>query len=192
MNEEQLIIGFIRSSHGVTGKVKVESTSGYYDHFEKLTEVTLQHGSVQKLCKVESAEIGANTVFLKLSGIDSPEEAKKYANWDIKVPRKYAHPLSKDEWYIEDLKKCSLIWNDGLAEKSAPITIGTITDVLEGGGGYLLEVSVSECCTALSEDLRTKSDGSKRTVLVPFNNHHVGKVDIKNKTVQLMHLWVLE
>jgi len=27
---------------------------------------------------------------------------------------------------------------------------------------------------------------------VPFNKEFIGKVDMKNKTVQLMHLWILE
>ena len=50
--------------------------------------------------------------------------------------------------------------------------------ILEGGGGNLLEVSLAESCD--------------RKVLVPFNNEFIGKVDVKNKTVQLMHLWILE
>ena len=31
-----------------------------------------------------------------------------------------------------------------------------------------------------------------RTVLVPFNEQFIGKVDVKNGTIQLMHLWILE
>jgi 16S rRNA processing protein RimM len=88
--------------------------------------------------------------------------------------------LKKDEWYIADLLNCSLIYEgkDDPATLNAPTVVGTITDVLEGGGGYLLEVSLSESCD--------------RKVLVPFNKQFIGKVDIKNKTVQLMHLWILE
>ena len=153
----------------------------------------MRRGTVEKICKVESTEIGCNTLYMKLEGIDSPEDVRKYTGWELVVSRKYAHPLQKNEWYIEDLKNCSLIWKDGSAAKTAPTEIvGTITDVLEGGAGYLLEVSISESCNCISEELKKTSSGKPRTVLIPFNNEHVGKVDVKKGTIQLMHLWILE
>ena len=178
--DEQLVVGFIRGPHGVTGEFKVESASGDYEHIEKLKEVTLRHGSDSKKCKVELAEEGCGTLYMKVTGIDSPEEVRKYNGWELVVDRKYAHPLGKNEWYIKDLIGCSLIWNgEEAAAGTAPTEIvGTITDVLEGGAGYLLEVSLSENCD--------------RKVFVPFNKEFIGKVDVENKTVQLMHLWILE
>lgn len=193
MSEEQLIVGFIRSSHGVAGKFKVESASGDYEHIAALKEVIVRCGTTEKKCRVESAEIGCNTLYMKLEGINNPDDVKKHSGWELVVSRKYAHPLEKNEWYIEDLKNCSLIWKDGSAAKTAPINlIGTITDVLEGGAGYLLEVSISESCNVLSDELKFTSGGKLRKVLIPFTLQHVSNVDIKNKTIQLMHLWILE
>ena len=193
MSEEQLIVGFIRGSHGVTGKFKVESASGDYEHIAALKEVTVRRGAVEKICKVESTEIGCNTLYMKLEGIDSPEDVRKYTGWELVVSRKYAHTLQKNEWYIEDLKNCSLIWKDGSAAKTAPTeVVGTITDVLEGGAGYLLEVSISESCTVLADEFKFTSSGKARKVLIPFTLKHVSEVDIKHKTIQLMHLWILE
>ena len=151
---EQLVVGFIRGSHGVSGEFKVESASGYYDHIEVLKEVTLRHGSDSRKCKVEFAEKGCGTLYMKLAGIDSPEEVRKFNGWELVVDRKYAHPLGKNEWYIKDLIGCSLIWNGKEAAAGTALTesVGTITDVLEGGAGYLLEVSLSESCTVLSDD----------------------------------------
>lgn len=200
---EQLIAGFIRGPHGVAGNLKVESASGVYEHLASLTEVALRHGDdgEQKIYKVESASIGSNTLFMKLAGVDTPEDVRKLTGWQILVPRDKACPLSKDQWYVEDLKNCALIYvqpqnqsRDGLAAKTAPAgeTVGTITDVLEGGQGDLLEVSLSEGCTVLADDVKKTSEGKLRTVLVPFNRDFIGNVDIKNKTVQLMHLWILE
>ena len=112
----------------------------------------------------------------------------------MEVPRKYAHRLQKNEWYIEDLNGCSLIWSgDGTADGSAPAqTVGTITDVLEGGTGHLLEVSLSESCTVLADDVKRTASGKMRKVFVPLSLEHIKNVDIKNKTIQLMHLWILE
>ena len=202
MNDGQLIVGFIRGPHGVAGEFKVESASGYYEHIAQLKEVTLRYGSEEYKCSIESAVEGNGTLYMKAAGIDTPEAVRKYNGWEIVVPRKYAHPLQENEWYFEDLKNCSLIWNDGTAAGTAPAEIvGTITDVLEGGVGYLLEVSLSESCSCISDDVKF-SDNAKfvengekrttRTVLVPFNEQFIGKVDVKNGTIQLMHLWILE
>jgi 16S rRNA processing protein RimM len=206
--EEQLVVGFIRAPHGITGEVKVESASGEYDHIVSLMNVTLRHvnstevpcGTKTKSCSVESAEIGDNCVFMKFAGIDSPEDARKFNGWEIVVPREYAYSLKKGEWYIDDLRNCSLIYENscensrvGPAAEAAPVEkIGTITDVLEGGAAYLFEVTLSESCTILADNIRFTASGKNRTVLVPFSEEHIGKVDIENKTVQLMHLWILE
>ena len=180
MEKAQLVVGFIRGTHGFSGECKVESASGEYEHLLDLKEVTLVHGDEQREAKVESVSLGNAVAYVKFAGIDSDEAVLKYRHWGIKVPRKYCKPLNKDEWYIEDLRDCSLVYEgkDDPATSVAPKVVGTITDVLEGGGGNLLEVSLAESCD--------------RKVLVPFNKEFIGKVDIKNKTVQLMHLWILE
>ena len=48
MEKAQLIVGFIRGSHGYSGECKVESASGEYEHLLNLKEVTLQHGNEKK------------------------------------------------------------------------------------------------------------------------------------------------
>mgnify|MGYP000884638407 FL=1 len=194
MSEGLLIVGFVRGAHGVTGEFKVESASGCYEHIAALKEVTLRNGSDSKKCSVQSAKIGCAALYMKVAEINSPEEVVKYKGWGLEVPRKYAHPLQQDEWYIEDLKNCSLIWSgDGTADENAPTQIvGTITDVLEGGAGFLLEVSLSESCTVLADDVKRTASGKARTALVPFSFKYVRDVDIEHKTVRLMHLWILE
>ena len=55
--------------------------------------------------------------------------------------------------------------------------MGNITDVVEGGGGFLLEVS--EAATG-------------KSVYIPFRSEFIGAVDIQRKQVELMHRWILE
>ena len=183
MEKARLVVGFIRGSHGYSGESKVESSSGEYEHLLKLQDVTLRHGEQTKETKVESVSLGHAVAYVKFAGIDSDTDLNRFNGWEILADRKYCKPLKKDEWYIEDLRDCSLVYEG----KDAPATLiapdgktvaGTITDVMEGGGGNLLEVSLAESCD--------------RKVLVPFNKEFIGRVDIKNKTVQLMHLWILE
>ena len=48
---------------------------------------------------------------MKCTGIDTPEDAAKYRNWEMLVPRDKACPLKEGEFYVEDLKQCSLIYS---------------------------------------------------------------------------------
>jgi 16S rRNA processing protein RimM len=193
---DSFIVGFVRGSHGISGEFRVESTSGEYEHFADMTEVTLRNGKTgdQKSFSVEYAEVGGRDLYMKLAGIDSLELVQKYNKWEIVVPRENACPLGENEWYVEDLKNCALVYEgkDGLAENSAPIKVGTITDVMEGGSGDLLKVCLAENCDCLSNDVKFDSNGKVRTVFVPLKDQFIGKVDVKNKIIQLMHLWILE
>ena len=197
--EQLLVIGIIRGTHGLTGKFKVESTSGECEHFFDLDEVTLRKDTIEKTYKVESVEGNVNSLIMKCAGINSPEDAKKLSGSEILVPRNKACPLNEGEFYVEDLKQCKLVYlpNEkkpaklsGLAENTeSAIIAGTITDVLEGGAGKLLEVELSESLNIASDS----TDKSKpKRVLVPFKKEFIGTVDIKDKVIQLMHLWILE
>lgn len=198
---EHFVVGIIRGTHGLAGNCKVESTSGEFQHFTGMKDVVLRKNGVETKRTIEKVSIGGGILYIKFSGINSPEEAKKLSGSEIVVSREFACPCGKDEYYVEDLKQCQLVYTSGsakgMAEKSAattaePVVVGTITDVLEGGAGDLFEVVLSESCSLLSQELRTTSSGKPRKVLVPFKKEFIGTVDTKNKQVQLMHPWILE
>ncbi len=172
---EKLVAGFIRSPFGVNGKVKVESSSGETSHFLSLKEISVRKDGVEKRFAVESAEVnGIGRLIMKLGGIDSPEEMKKYSGWEILVPRESACPIERDEYYIADLCRCSLVYG------TPPVTVGRIIGVIEGGAGELLEVALEN----------TPSGG--RTVFVPFRQEFIGAVDTGKGIIELLHLWILE
>lgn len=188
-----LTVAFVRGPHGLSGEFKIESASGRYEHIAKLKEVTLRLKGQTTLYKVERVEGSKNAFYMKLAGVDSPEAARKLNGAELRVSRENALQPKEGEWLIEDLKNCSLVYyENGLADGVAPEVIGSITDVLEGGAGDLLEVVLSESCAILEDSVKKSSNGKPRTVLIPFNSRHVGKVDVEGKTVQLMHLWILE
>lgn len=190
------MVGIIRGTHGLAGNCKVESTSGEFQHFTGMKDVVLRKNGIETKRTIEKVSFGGGILYIKFSGINSPEEAKKLSGSEIVVSREFACPCGKDEYYIEDLKQCSLVYcgdkAKGLAGKTAPIVLGTITDVLEGGAGDLLEVVLSESCELLAENVRKNASGEVRTVFVPFKKEFIGTVDISAKMVQLMHLWILD
>jgi 16S rRNA processing protein RimM len=176
---ELLVTGIIRSSHGVNGFVKVESTSGEIDHLLDLKGIDLRSGGISgtiKRFEIERVEGSASCLLMKFKGIDTPEQAKTLAGLELVVPRDKACPLEEGEYYVNDLCQCVLMYKGTL--------VGTITGVMEGGAGDLLEVTLSESGELGNTKLITR--------LLPLRKEFVGKIDIKAKTVELMHRWILE
>jgi 16S rRNA processing protein RimM len=176
---DRLVTGYVRSSHGVDGFVRVESSSGEVAHFADLDEVVLRSGGTgapEQLYRIEAVEGNAQCLLIKFKGIDTPEQAKRLAGAAILVPRDKACPLEEGEFYVEDLCQCNLVYQG--------VSVGSITDVMEGGAGDLLEVTLSESAG---------QDASRPEIrLVPLRKEFVGKIDIQARTVELMHRWILE
>ncbi|MBR5017582.1 MAG: 16S rRNA processing protein RimM, partial [Spirochaetia bacterium] len=110
--QDLIAIGFVRTSYGVKGDIKVSSYSGETEHFLPLKEIFLKKGAVQKHFDVERVQVLNGDILLKLRTLDSPEAAKMYATWDIMVPREFASPLEEGEFYYCDLFG-SVLLHDG-------------------------------------------------------------------------------
>ena len=171
--QDLIAIGFVRTSYGVKGDIKVSSYSGETGHFFPLKEVFLRKGKVQKRFAVEKVQELNGDILLKLKALDSPEAAKMYATWDIMVPREFASPLEEGEFYYCDLFG-SVLLHDGNR-------MGVVKSVIDNGASALLEI---EC--------DPDEDGKKRTVLVPFLDQFIGDVDINGKTIELKETWFFE
>ena len=215
---DEMVIGIIRGTHGLSGTMKIQSTSGEIEHFFALKEVRVKNGNFNKLFTIELVS-GGNPLLLKLSGIESQEDAKALNGFEILVPRDFACPLNEDEFYIEDLKNAKLLYYPSIKTNNSetdnietdtisvinkkkntkkdastelvekePSIVGYITDVVEGGSGQLLEVALTESVNALLQ----KNDAKPTKVFIPFRKEFIGNVDIAKKEVQLMHLWILD
>lgn len=148
--------------------MKVLSYSGVFDHFETLKTVSAHKGSVEKTLRVEATRWTGDHLLLKFVGIDSPEEAKLLADFELWVPRGQGAPLEEGEVYLADLVGCQLTFEG--------TTKGRVTGFLEGAQAVLLEVE--------------KADGS--TCVVPYQAVYLGDVDLTGKTIELKVDWILE
>ena len=113
---ERITVARIGKTHGVKGYVKVNSFSGSYDHFGDIEEGTLvfRHGKEISV-RIEEVVPFGDRVLLKFVGYDSPEAARTLTGGELWVDKKHAAPLGKDEYYIADLKGCSVFfWRSGL------------------------------------------------------------------------------
>ena len=165
----QVIVGKVRTSHGVKGDLKVFSTSGDYDHYSSFKSVTLKKRNRSKTFTVEAVKGSGAATLLKLEGIDTPEEGKLYAGYDILVDEQLKSPCEDGEYYQSDLIGCDLIFNNK--------KLATVIDMVYGGPNDLLEA---------------KRYDNEVVVLVPFRNEFVGNVNIKNKQIELEVDWILD
>ena len=166
---DNITIGVIRTSHGINGLLKVRSTSGETGHFARLREAIFRKGEKERIFPVEEVHAAGTEVLLKVKGIDTPEEAKLFAGWELMASRSHAAPLKPGEVYAADLLGCRLV-RDGTE-------LATVRSTIEGGASDLLEVELAE---------------SGRAVLVPFVDAWIGTVDIKARTIELREGWNLE
>ena len=92
---ERLVIGLVRTSHGLKGHLKVHSLSGEVDHFFDLEEVTIRKNGRERIYPVEEFKLLGEILLMKLRGIDNPEDAKTLAAAEILVSRDQAAPLEE-------------------------------------------------------------------------------------------------
>ena len=136
---DKFIIGLVGAPFGVNGFVKVRSCSGEIDHLLKLNSVIINIGGEERLIRVvETAGYVSSPpgVLMRFAGIDTPEAAKAFNGTQLLASRDQAAPLGVGEFYIEDLKGLPVITGNGE-------TIVTILDIIEGGGGELAEIKLT-------------------------------------------------
>jgi 16S rRNA processing protein RimM len=164
---ERFVAALVGAPFGLDGRVKIRSLSGETEHFFRLKKITLRRDGAERDYAVEG--FFPRPLSVKLAGIDSPEAAKALAGAELLTERSEAAPLAEGEFYIEDLKGLT-VYGGGSA------ILGTIADVLEGGGGFLAEIVLVS--------------GEKR--LVPFRDEFFGAVDLENSRTELLAAWILE
>jgi len=174
---EKFIIGLVGAPFGVKGFVKVNSCSGEIGHLLKLKSAVISKDGKEQALQIEEIAPASPPVLMRFAGIDSPEKAKTLNGAQLIAGREQAAPLGDDEFYIEDLKGLQVISSGAEGEKSASeAIIGTITDIIEGGGGELAEIKLS--------------NGEKR--LVPFRKEFFSEICPQKGKVVLKELWILE
>ncbi|MDR3301962.1 MAG: ribosome maturation factor RimM [Spirochaetaceae bacterium] len=164
------VTAIVGQPFGVEGFQKLSSLSGEFAHLLQLSSVLIRcAGCADKRYEIASFKQHGGALLVKFKGIDTPEDAKKLRGAALVVERKDAVPLTEGEFYIEELKGIPVTDESGGVQ-------GEISDIIEGGGGFLAEIRLP--------------DGEKR--LVPFRNEFFGEVSAEKKTAILLNTWILE
>ena len=154
---------------GLKGFVKVKPFSGETAHLSNLARVTLRQGEKEETREVEEVVLQDGALLLRFSGIQSPEAAKALKGAEVIVDSQYAAPLKEGEYYVEALKGLQVV-------SAAGESLGRVADVVEGGGGELLEIALT--------------GGKKR--LSPFRKEFFGDINLEEGKITLLESWILE
>lgn len=172
MIEERFVSAVVLAPFALEGFVKARSLSGETRHLLRLSSAVLRGRMGESVFEIEAArtiEGAPSDILIKFKNIDTPEAAKALSGAEFLLSRSEAAPLAKGEYYIRDLKGISVVDRGGRG-------LGELHDILEGGGGQLVEVRLF----------------SGETRLVPFRDEFFGEINLEKREITLLVRWILE
>ena len=135
--EKYLKVGVITSAHGVRGEVKVYPTTDDPERFLDLDSVILEKNGKREEHDITGVKFFKNLVILKLAGIESMNDAEKYRQWDLIIPREKGVPLEEGEYYQADLIDMEVFLENGSF-------FGTLRDIIETGANDVYAVETEQ------------------------------------------------
>ncbi|NPV28173.1 MAG: 16S rRNA processing protein RimM [Firmicutes bacterium] len=162
--EEFITVGQITGPFGCRGKVKVTPYTDFPERFLATKRIFLRLADLCLEKEVESAVLQKNRVILKLSTINTPEEAKKFQGALLQVPRAEVWPLPEGRYYHFQLLGFSVFTEDGEL-------VGKVAEILTTG----------------SNDVYVIKDSKKgKEYLIPAIKDVVKKINLEEKSI-LIH-----
>ena len=149
--------GKIVNTHGLRGEVKVVPWTDYPEDFEDIEYVIVKRKTGEEQLDIESVRYQKGSVLLKFKQIKDINEAEKYKNLTLYVPREM-FDLPEGVHFIADLIGLDVI-NVETGDK-----IGVIADVFNTGSNDIYDV---------------KREG-KKNLLIPVIDDVVKEIDIEN------------
>ncbi|CAN5662485.1 ribosome maturation factor RimM [soil metagenome] len=145
-------IGRIVAAHGLKGHVRVQPLTDFWERFEKGSTLILQG----KPIKVETFQVHKDRPLLKLTGVDTIDQAEKL-QWEYLESEEARPALEQDEFLTDDLIGLEAIDENG-------VSLGTVSGVLTNPAHDVLVVG---------------------PILIPAVKEFVRKVDLATKTIQV-------
>ncbi len=155
---EMVAVGAVLRAHGLRGEVLVEADSENPDRFRTGAELFAEVDGRARRLKVASNRPHRDRLLIRFVDVMDRDEAETLRGAVLEVPAAEAPPVEDGVFYYFQLVGCRVV-DRRLGE------LGEVTDVVEDGGGVLLEVSGA-----------AGSGGG--SVLVPFANALLPKIDV--------------
>ncbi len=163
-----LIIGRVNGVYGVKGWVKVRSFTRPENNILNYSPVLLDIEGHWQEKAVEAAQSRGKHLLIKLSGIESPEQAKLFQQCDIAIAHEQLPELVEAEFYWHQL-----IGLDVINQDQKPV--GRVKEIRETGANDVLVV---------------ESEQNRQTFIPLVMDVYVKHIDVTNKRILVD--WVLE
>lgn len=153
------LIGKIINTHGVKGEIKI------YPYTDELISLSKQKiifldDSLTKKYEIESTKLIKDLLVVKLSGINSIEQAKNIIDKYVYIPKDPNEKLEENTYYIQDLLDANVVDENN-------VTIGKLTYIFNTGANDIYEIT----------------DSNGKIIYVPAIKDVVMKIDIVNKEI---------
>jgi 16S rRNA processing protein RimM len=159
---ENVLVGQVHRAHGLRGEVRVEIHSDVPERFAVGAELLLVRpdGATDRV-RIRSFRPVKGGALVVFAGISDRDAAEALKGSRLEVEPDEVPEAPEGFYYYWQLTGCRCV-DDTLGE------LGEVIDIVEDGGGVLLEVS----------------DG-KRRLLIPFVDAFLGEVDIAGRRIDL-------
>ena len=160
-DSEFVLVGRIGRPHGVRGEVVVDPESDVPERFSPGAELELVAGTHRRTVQIETVRGHKARLLVRFAGIDDRDAAEALRGAGLEVSKDRTPPASADVYYYFELMDCS-------CRDRHQGDLGRVVDVIEDGGGLLLEIA----------------DGERR-LLVPFVRSFLVAVDRDARAIEL-------
>jgi len=157
-----ITIGKAVKPWGVKGEMKIDPVTDFPRRFEKLRRVFLVSRSGKEIaCEVRAVRYSGDVPFILFEGYDSPEKAKVFNGWLVKVPEEEAEPLPEGTYYWFELIGMEVVSEGG--EK-----LGTIVDIFETRSNdvYVLKRGRKEVYIPATQDVIKQVDRKAKRMII--------------------------
>jgi 16S rRNA processing protein RimM len=159
---ETVVVGRVRKPHGVRGELTAEVLSDVERRFDvgESLIVRLADGS-SHIVEVASSRAHGDLRILRFEGDETRDDVETLRGAHLEVARASVPEAPEGAFYYYELTGCEV------RDRTAGV-LGRVGDVLEDGGGWLLEVE----------------RGADR-LLIPFVEAYLVEVDIAGRRIQV-------
>ena len=156
MAKDRILVGRFGAPHGVGGELRLTSFTGVPGAIAAYQPLFDESGT-RRFSILRLRPIKHNMFVAKIAGVDDRASAGTLTHAELFVPRACLPDVEGEEFYLADLIGLT-------ATNEAGEDFGSVVNVLNFGGGDILEIACPDSC---------------ETLLLPFTKEVFPRVDIE-------------
>ena len=179
---EYLKIGLIKKTHGLKGELKILPLTDEPSRYRSIKNIFIERDGFFDKYTIKSIRETPSDIIIKLSSIESIEEAESLKNCYIYIDRAEGLPLNEWEYYSEDIVGCEVLYNNEL--------MGVVIDLVNFGANdnLVIEKRIIERMEPSNREWTTEPsiiECSKKEIFFPFSRLYIDKIDLVFKRIHI-------